>query len=104
MKLHKNDIVLVTGGKDKGKKSKVVRVFPKLDRVLVEGVNMYVKHVKKQGDKAGQKVKRERSLPTANVAIINPQTNKVDRVGYKIGKDGEKIRIFKKTGKSIDTK
>lgn len=104
MKFKVNDIVLVTAGKDKGKESKVVKLFPKKDRVLVEGANMYVRHIKKQGERSGEKVRRERPLPTANVAIINPATKKTDRVGYKITKAGEKVRIYKKTGKEIDTK
>ncbi len=100
MKLHIGDMVLVTGGKDKGKKAKVLQTYPKKDRVTVEGANMYVKHVKPMGGRSGEKVKRERPLPTANVAIIN-DAGKPDRIGYKIMKDGTKMRIFKKTGKEV---
>ncbi len=100
MKLKVNDTVLVTGGKDKGKTAKIVKVIPKEDRVVVEGVNMYVKHIKPMQGRAGEKIRRERPLPTANVAIINPETGKVDRIGYKIDGD-KKIRIFKKTGQEI---
>ena len=49
MKFKVNDIVLVTAGKDKGKQGKIVKVFPKTERILVEGVNFYVRHIKKQG-------------------------------------------------------
>jgi len=101
MKLKVNDTIMVTGGKDKGKTGKITRVFPDKDKVLVEGVNMYVKHVKKQGQRSGEKVTRERPLPTANVAIMNPDTKKVDRIGYMVDKAGNKIRIYKKTGKAI---
>ncbi len=101
MKFKVNDTVMITGGKDKGKSGKITRVFPTDDRVLVEGVNKYVKHVKKQGQRSGEKVVRERSLPTANVAIMNPDTKKVDRIGYIVDKAGNKIRIYKKTGKAI---
>ena len=104
MKFKVSDIVLVTGGKDKGKQGKVLKLFPKTDRVLVEGVNFYVRHIKKQGQRSGEKIKRERSLPTASVAIINPTTKKADRIGYKLDKSGEKVRIYKKTGRTIDTK
>lgn len=100
MKLKVNDTVLVTGGKDKGKTAKIVKVIPKEDRVVVEGVNMYVKHIKPMQGRAGEKIRRERPLPTANVAIINPETGKVDRIGYKIDGD-KKVRIFKKTGQEI---
>jgi large subunit ribosomal protein L24 len=74
MKFKVNDTVMVTGGKDKGKSGKITRVFPTEDRVQVEGMNKYVKHIKKQGKRSGEKVLRERSLPTANVAIMNPDT------------------------------
>lgn len=101
MKFKVGDIVLVTGGKDKGKQGKIVKVLPLLNRVIVEGVNMYVKHIKPFAGRPGDKVKRERALPTANVAILNPDTKKTDRIGYTIAKDGTKARIFKKTGKVI---
>lgn len=101
MKFKVGDMVLVTGGKDKGKQGKVTRVLPEKDRVVVEGMNMYTRHMKKQGERSGEKVRKERPLPTANVAIMNPITKKVDRIGYKVAKDGSKTRIFKKTGKEI---
>jgi|SRR3989339_2135732 len=101
MKFKLNDIVLVTGGKDKGKKGKVLKLYPKEDRVLVEGVNKYVKHVKKQGNKSGEKLLRERPLPTGNIAVLNPETGKPDRIGYLVDKNGAKVRIFKKTKKAI---
>lgn len=100
MKLHVGDVVLVTGGKDKGKQGKIVRVFPKEDKVLVQGVNMYVKHIKPMQGRAGEKVRRERPLHTASVAIMNSETGKVDRVGHKVI-DGKKVRVYKKTGAEI---
>lgn len=101
MKFKTNDNVAVTGGKDKGKHGKILKVFREDEKVLVEGVNMYVKHIKPIQGRAGEKVRRERPLPTANVAIMNPDTGKVDRIGYTVNKDGKKVRIFKKTGKEI---
>lgn len=101
MKFKVGDIVLVTGGKDKGKQGKVLKVLPLLDRVVVEGVNLYVKHIRPYAGRPGDKVRKERALPTANIAIFNPDTKKADRVGYKPAKDGSKVRIFKKTGKAI---
>jgi large subunit ribosomal protein L24 len=103
MKLKVGDKVLVTAGKDKGKKGEIVRVILDRDRVLVKGVNIYTKHVKPMGDKKGEKIERERSLPTANVAILNDK-NQPDRIGYKVLKDGKKERIYKKTGKAITEK
>ena len=103
MKLKTNDIVIVTAGKDKGTKGKILKVFPKLDKVLVEGVNIYAKHIKPKSDQQkGETVRRERALPMGNVSIFNEETGKADRVGYKIEeKSGEKVRIFKKTGKAV---
>lgn len=101
MKFKVGDQVLVTGGKDKGKQGKIVRVLPTIDKVVVEGLNMYVKHMRPYAGRPGEKIKKERPLPTANIAIMNPETKKVDRVGYTVAKDGSKTRIFKKTGKAI---
>lgn len=100
MKFKVGDKVLVTAGKDKGKSGKIIKVYPNTDRVVVEGVNMYVRHVKPMAGRAGEKIRVERSLYTASVAIIN-EKDQPDRVGYKIAKDGSKTRIFKKTGTAI---
>lgn len=100
MKFKVGDQVLVTAGKDKGQKSEIIAVLPAANKVIVKGVNMYTKHVKPMGDRAGDKVRRERSLDTAKIAIINDK-NQVDRIGYKIAKDGSKQRVFKKTGKIV---
>lgn len=100
MKLKVNDTVIVTGGKDKGKQGKITRLIPKEEKVVVGGLNMYVKHIKPLQGRSGEKIRRERGLPTANVAILNPETGKQDRIGYSVV-DGKKVRIFKKTGKVI---
>jgi large subunit ribosomal protein L24 len=100
MKFKVGDTVLVTGGKDKGKQGKILKVLREANRVVVEETNLYVKHIKPTNGQAGQRVKRPRPLPTANVAIINNE-GKQDRIGYKIAKDGSKERIFKKTGKAV---
>lgn len=102
MKFKVNDQVLVTAGKDKGKQGKVVKVLPRENKVVVEGVNMYVKHVRPMGDRAGQRVTVERALPVANVAIINDK-GQPDRIGYQVTKSGSKTRVFKKTGKPVET-
>lgn len=103
MKFKVGDKILVTAGKDKGKTGAIVKVDPKSERVLVEGVNKYVKHIKPMSGRAGDKVLVERYLPTAKVAIINDK-NQPDRIGYSVAKDGSKVRIFKKTGTVITEK
>lgn len=103
MKLRVGDSVLVTAGKDKGKKGQVIQVMPENDMVIVEGMNLYTRHVKPMGERAGETVRRERALATAKVAIINDK-NQPDRIGYIVTKDGKKERIFKKTGSIITLK
>lgn len=103
MKFKVGDSVIVTSGKDKGKKSTITRVLPKLETVVVEGVNLYVKHMKPMGERAGQRVTRERPMATAKIAILNDK-GQVDRIGYKINKDGSKDRVYKKTGVVIEVK
>lgn len=100
MKLKIGDKVLVTAGKDKGKKSEVLAVFPASDKVLVKDVNMYVKHVKPFMDRKGEKTRKERPMPVAKVAILNDK-DQADRIAYQVTADGKKERIFKKTGQVI---
>ncbi|MCB9813052.1 MAG: 50S ribosomal protein L24 [Pseudomonadales bacterium] len=100
MKFKVNDKVLVTAGKDRGKSGVILKVYPKLEKVLVEGANKYTKHIKPMSGRAGDKIKAERPLHTASVSILNDK-NQPDRVGYSIAKDGSKTRIYKKTGKVI---
>ena len=104
MKFKLNDIVVVTSGKDKGKQGKITRVLPRENTVVVEGMNMYTRHIKPQQGRNGDRVRKERPLSTAKVAIFNPSTKAVDRIGYTVNKDGTKTRIFKKTGKAIEVK
>ncbi len=100
MKLKIGDKVLVTAGKDKGKKSEVIAVYPTLDKVLVKDVNMYFKHVKPFMDRKGEKTRKERPMSVAKVAILNDK-DQADRIAYRVTADGKKERIFKKTGQVI---
>jgi len=102
MKLKIGDKVLVTAGKDKGKKSEIIAVFPTLDKVVVKDVNMYFKHVKPMMDRKGEKTRRERPMSVAKVAILNDK-DQADRIAYKVTENGKKERIFKKTGQLIKT-
>lgn len=69
-KFKKGDVVLVTGGKDKGKSGKIMKVFPKKDTVIVEGANMYKKHVKPTQNTQGGMVSRERPLSTGKISHV----------------------------------
>ncbi|MBD3279096.1 MAG: 50S ribosomal protein L24 [Candidatus Pacebacteria bacterium] len=100
MKFKVGDKVLVTAGKDKGKKSVITQVLPKKEQVVVKDVNMYVRHVRAVADKPGEKRRLPRPLATAKIAILNDQ-GEPDRIGYQVDKKGHKTRIYKKTGQVI---
>ncbi len=106
LKVKTGDEVVVIAGKDKGKRGQIKNVLPDASRVLVEGVNLLTKHVRpnpQKGIKGGLE-KQEGTLHISNVAIFNAQTQKADRVGYKVLNDGTKVRIYRSTGEQIDTK
>jgi large subunit ribosomal protein L24 len=100
MKLSHGDSVIVISGKDKGKKGTVMRVLKNENRVIVSGVNMVTKHVKRTAQSEGQKIKYEASISASNIAILDPKTGKATRIGYKI-EGGKKIRIAKKSGSTL---
>jgi large subunit ribosomal protein L24 len=96
MKLQKGDLVTVVKGKDNGKTEKIVKVFTKEAKVLVENVNQYKRHVKSrmQGEKS-EIITITKPLAVANVQLVCPKCKKLTRVGYKMLKD-EKVRFCKK--------
>jgi large subunit ribosomal protein L24 len=101
-KIKRDDQVVVIAGKDKGKRGKVVSVLAN-DRVVVAGINIIKKHTKPNPNAGvqGGIVEKEASIHVSNVAIVNPETQKADRVGFKLEGD-KKLRVFKSTQKSID--
>jgi large subunit ribosomal protein L24 len=96
MKLKKNDQVVVTSGRDRGRKGKIEKVFPKEKKVLVSGVNLYKKHKKKTDKNPGGIIDITRPLPVANISLICPKCNQATRVGYRIEGNRGKIRICQK--------
>jgi large subunit ribosomal protein L24 len=104
MKIKKGDTVRIITGKDKGKDGKVLAAYPRLDKVLVEGINRVTKHEKIQttqrGSKSGGIVTKEAPIHVSNVMYL--EDGLPIRVGYKIGEDGRKVRISRKTGKELD--
>ena len=102
-KIKVGDTVIILAGKDKGRTGRVLR-HTKADRILVEGVNLVKKHTKGNPDqnKQGGIIEREAALHISNLAILNPQTNRADRVGIKVLEDGKKVRCFKSNGEVID--
>jgi large subunit ribosomal protein L24 len=102
-KIRKGDDVIVTAGKDKGKRGTVLRVVD--DRhLVVEGVNRVKKHQRPNPMKGqtGGIVEKDMPIDVSNVALFNPQTKKGDRVGFKLMDDGRKVRVFKSNGEMID--
>ena len=101
MKIKKGDQVLITSGKDRGKKSKVLQVFPKENRILVEEVNLRKKHQKpkKSGEK-GQVILMPGPISISNVKLICPKCGKPTRIGYKFI-ENQKFRICKKCNQAL---
>ncbi|MDH4060534.1 MAG: 50S ribosomal protein L24 [Aquincola sp.] len=102
MKLRKGDQVVVTTGRDKGKRGTVTRRVDD-SHLVVEGVNIVKKHVKPNPMKGttGGVIDKTMPIDQSNVAIYNPKTGKADRVGIKLLADGKKVRVFKSSGDEI---
>jgi large subunit ribosomal protein L24 len=101
-KIRKGDEVIVTAGKDKGRRGTVLQVFDD-ERILVEGVNLAKKHIKPNpniGELGGIK-DTAMPLDVSNVLLFNPKSKKGERVGFRVEKDGKKVRIFK-SGDVVD--
>ncbi|MDF1654648.1 MAG: 50S ribosomal protein L24 [Coxiellaceae bacterium] len=106
-KIRIGDEVVVIAGKDKGKTGRVTRLVQKEKkdtRLFVEGVNMVKKHTKPNPNKQEQGgiVEKEAALNISNVALLNPTTNKADRVGIRVLEDGKKVRYFKSNDEVVD--
>ncbi|TDT70668.1 large subunit ribosomal protein L24 [Hypnocyclicus thermotrophus] len=102
-KLHvkTGDTVFVISGKDKGKTGKVLRVFPKKGKIIVEGINIITKHVKpNQINPQGGVVKREAPIFSSKVMLFDEKAGKPTRVGYKVV-DGKKVRYSKVSGEVL---
>ena len=102
-KIKKGDSVVVRSGKDKGRTGTVVQVLPKEDKVIVQGVNVAVRHRKPtQVNPQGGIERREAPMAIAKVGLADPKTGKATRVRFETGKDGKKVRVAVKSGEKID--
>jgi large subunit ribosomal protein L24 len=101
-KIRKGDEVVVVTGKDKGRRGTVLQVFPD-ERVLVEGVNLAKKHIKPNPNIGEPGGIRDQAMPMdiSNVLVFNPKSKKGERVGFRVEKDGSKVRVFK-SGDKVD--
>ena len=102
-KLRKGDDVVVLSGRDKGKRGTLLQIIEN-NRILVDNVNVIKKHVKPNPNRGetGGIIEKEAPIQISNVALFNPNTNKADRVGYKVLEDGRKVRVFKSDGEVAD--
>ncbi|WP_099191206.1 50S ribosomal protein L24 [Tepidibacter mesophilus] len=102
MRVKKDDTVVVISGKDKGKKGKVLQVFTKQEKVIVEGVNMATKHQKPNAKvQQGGIVHQEAPIHVSNVMLFDAKEGKGVRVGFKVLEDGTKVRVSRKSGEEI---
>lgn len=95
MKIQKNDTVKILLGKDRGKTGKVLRVFPRKDKILVEGINVSKRHVKKTKEHEGGVINLSKPVNISNVILICPSCKKESKVSFEI-KNGVKNRICRK--------
>jgi len=102
-RIRKGDEVIVTAGKDKGRRGAVLRVYED-GRVLVENVNVVKKHQRgnPQAGQPGGIISKEMPVDASNVMVFNPQTEKGDRVGFRKLADGTKVRYFKSNNEVVD--
>jgi large subunit ribosomal protein L24 len=101
-RIRKGDKVVVLAGRDKGRTGEVIEVRPTQNRALVRGVNLVKRHQKQTGTQEGGIISKEASVHLSNIAVADPKDGKPTRVGFKIGADGRKIRIAKRSGVEID--
>jgi len=101
-KIKKGDRVVILTGKDKGRQGAILRVMPKDERVVVEGLNMVQRHTRPtQGDPQGGIKSKEAPLHVSNVALVDPKSGGPTRVGFRV-EDGKKVRFAKKSGEVLN--
>jgi large subunit ribosomal protein L24 len=107
MKIKKGDDVVILAGRDRGREGKVIAVYPERQRVLVQGVNIIRKNTKVnfqgvRGAKEGGIVTQEAPIHVSNVALVDPESKKPARAGYRIDSEsGKKVRISRPSGKEV---
>ena len=100
-KIKKGDEVIVLAGKDKGKKGEIIKMIPASNRALVQGINLVKRHTRQTQTEEGGIKTKEASIHVSNLALIDPKSGKATRAGYKMEKDGSKVRISRSSGETI---
>ena len=101
-KIRKGARVIVTTGRDKGKKGEVIKVFAKEDRALISGVNTVKRHQRQTQKQQGGIVNKELPVQLSNLAHVDPKSGQATRVGRKVLGEGRRVRFAKKSGEVID--
>ncbi|MBX3517905.1 MAG: 50S ribosomal protein L24 [Rhodospirillales bacterium] len=102
LKIRKGDRVVVITGRSKGKTGEVLKVMPKENRAVVQGVNMVKRHTRPTQMSGGGIVEKEGPIHISNLAHVDPKSGQPTRVGFKILADGRKVRFAKRSGEMID--
>jgi len=100
-KIKKGDKVVILTGRDKGKTGEVMQVLVEAQRVVVGGINQIKRHTKPSAAGNGGIVTADAPLHISNVALADPKSGKATRVGFKVGKDGKKLRVAKRSGETL---
>ena len=101
-KIRKGDKVVVLTGRDKGRSGEVIEVRPSTGVALVRGVNLVKRHQKQSQTQEGGIVSKEGPIHLSNIAFADPNDGKATRIGFKIQKDGTRVRVAKRSGAEID--
>lgn len=102
IRLKKGDTVVVTTGKYKGKTGKITAVHPKENKVTIEGINVVKRHIKPTEIRPqGGIEEKTKPMWVSKVALVDPSDKKPSKVGYKFDKQGNKVRVYKRSGKEV---
>jgi len=101
-KIRKGDKVVVLTGRDKGRSGEVIEVRPAEGRALVRGINMVKRHQRQTANQEGGIISKEGTIHLSNLAVADPKSGKPTRVGFKVMKDGSRVRVAKRSGVEID--
>jgi large subunit ribosomal protein L24 len=102
-RIRKGDRVQVITGADRGKRGEVLRVLPKENRAIVQGVNIAKRHTKPKGmGQEGGIIEKEATIHLSNIALIDPKTDKPTRIAHRVLDNGTKLRVARATGNAIE--
>ena len=102
-RIRKGDTVVVTTGADRGKRGEVLKVMPKDERAVVQGINIAQRHTKPTGmGQPGGIIPKEATIHISNLKLVDPTSDQATKVGFRVLEDGRKVRVAKATGNVIE--